>query len=133
MAVIVITAIVMTTGSFAQTSPEKTMDEEMIAVNRLSVLMDRNEEALRYIAPAPAETEEVEAALSRLDELTAATELAVSYEAPEVIETVVEMERLEDEMSRLEAAVVYKAPLADENTLAADESDYFEGLVAANR
>jgi hypothetical protein len=133
MAVIVVTAIVMTTGSIAQPSAEKTMDDEMIALNRLSVVMDRNEESLRYTAPTLAETEEVEAAIAHLDELTAATEQAVSYEAPEVIETVVEMERLDDEMFRLEASVVYKAPVVHENTFAVDELTPIEGLVAANR
>jgi len=132
MAVTACAAIVMTIGTYAQPSPEKQMNDEMIAMNRLSVVMDRTEESLRYNAPAPAETEETDAAISRLDALTAMNESAVAYSAPEVVETVAEMSRLDDQVYALEAAILYKAPAADGDVIIEEELARLDSLIDHN-
>jgi flagellar basal body rod protein FlgC len=110
LAVSVVTALVLTTGSFAQPSPDKSRNEEMISLNHLAVLMDKTEASIRYNAPTPAETEVFTEAINRLEELATVTEASVKYEAPEVIEVVNEIEMLDDLAGELEARLQYKAP-----------------------
>lgn len=130
MAITAITALVLTTGSYTQPSPEESRNEEMISRNRLAVMMDRAEESIRYNAPTAEETEEYTAALNRLEELAVVTESSVKYEAPEAIEVVNELESLNEWAVELEASLQYKAPAADEIAVVDVEMAWLDKLAA---
>jgi len=126
-------ALVLSSASFAQPSPVESGNDEMAAVSRLETIMNATDEAIRYVAPAAEETEELASAISRLDVMANVTEAAVKYSAPEAIEVAPEMERLDVLASATEAELQYKAPAAEENENVTAELDRLDNLAAATQ
>jgi hypothetical protein len=114
VAVAICSTLVITSAS-AASIPEVTKKAEKKAVARLELIMNTTETALRFTAPSVDESDEVAGAVNFLDALAENTEESIRYESPEVVETAVEMESLENLALATEAGLRYKAPAADEN------------------
>lgn len=131
VAVTLCSTLVITTASFAVSIPEASKTAEKLAHARLELLMNATERSLHFVAPAADVSEELNVAFANLDQLAENTQATLRYEAPEVIETVNEIENLDNLALVIEADLKYKAPAADETENTEAEIARLDQITAA--
>ena len=131
MVVTIAAAMVLTTGTFASTTPAN--NEEMVSAKRLEALMTATEQSIRFVAPAVEESQDVFYAMEELNALAETTEASVKYVAPSAEEETVapEIESLNALAEIIEANIKYVAPANEESEEVAAAIEGLDRLAAA--
>jgi hypothetical protein len=130
MVVSIATAMVLTTGIFAGSTPAR--NEETAYTSRLDALMTATGQSIRFVAPAVEESQDVFYALEVLNTLAESTEASVKYVAPAAEDETLapELESLNIMAEMIEANIKYVAPAIEETQEVASAMEELDRLAA---
>ncbi len=133
VAVTMCSALALTAVSFTQPNPESKIDDEMVALCRLEERMAAAEESARFVAPAVDEiTPEIERLNVIADQTEVALKYVAPAVAEEELFTP-ELVRLELLAAATEASIRFKAPSADEGSAMDNTTDNSTDVMIAEK